>query len=472
MNNGNMMPAGKDRPERTVTRVPLIAPLPRRKKVAAYARVSVEKDASLHSLAAQISHYSSLIQSRRDWEYAGVYADEGLSGTKANRPEFQRLLQDCRAGKIDLVLVKAISRFARNTVTTLKTVRELKALGIDVYFEKENIHSMSGEGELMLTLVAAFAQAEAQSVSENCRWRIHKNFEAGIPVTNRIYGFRMKMGKFYVVPEEAEIIRAIFFMYLDGMGRTAIATRLNEHGVPAPEGGQWLPGRLFDILRNEKYVGDLLMQKYYVSDYLTKKTVKNKGEREQFFIEGNHECIVPRPTFDQVQAEIERRADKYSPLKGLQENDDAAEAVKRLDGKYLFTGKITCGICGKPFCRKKANAGTAYAAAAWVCNGYATLGKKGCASRRVPEKVLIPIIAELLDVDEEAMPMAVNRVSGITGFPDGRLEVQIDGHTQNAVWGNTSRRDSWDEKRRRRASEQMKEAWKRRKGNERSASHG
>ena len=150
MNDTNMIPAGKDLPERKVTRVPLIAPLPRRKKVAAYARVSVEKDASLHSLAAQISHYSSLIQSRGDWEYAGVYADEGLSGTKANRPEFQRLLQDCRAGKIDMVLVKAISRFARNTVTMLETVRELKTLGIDVYFEKENIHSISGDGELMI----------------------------------------------------------------------------------------------------------------------------------------------------------------------------------------------------------------------------------------------------------------------------------------------------------------------------------
>ena len=463
MNDTNMMPAGKDLPERKVTRVPLIAPLPRRKKVAAYARVSVEKDASLHSLAAQISHYSSLIQSRKDWEYAGVYADEGLSGTKANRPEFQRLLQDCRAGKIDMVLVKAISRFARNTVTMLETVRELKTLGIDVYFEKENIHSISGDGELMLTILASFAQAEAQSASENCRWRIRKNFEAGIPVSTPIYGFKMKKGKFYLVPHEAEIVREIFSMYLNGLGRTAIAERLNDRGVPAPEGGKWLPGRLFDILRNEKYVGDLLMQKYYICDYLTKKTVKNHGEREQFFIENNHECIVSRQVFDQVQAEMERRADKYSPMKGQQSESETDGHLKRLDGKYLFTGKIVCGVCGRSFCRKKANAGTAYAAAAWVCNGYATIGKKACASKRVPEKVLVPIVAELLEVEEETMPASVNRISAMTIFPDGRLEATIDGKLQTAAWGNASRRDSWDEARRKRASEQMKETWKRRK---------
>lgn len=463
MKDTNMIPARKDRLERQVTRVPLIAPLPRRKKVAAYARVSAEKDASLHSLASQVSYYSRLIQSRKDWEYAGVYADEGLSGTRASRPEFQRLLKDCRAGKIDMVLVKAVSRFARNTVTMLETVRELKSLGIDVYFEKENIHSMSGDGELMLTILASFAQAEAQSVSENCRWRIRKNFEAGIPVSDRIYGFRMKKGKFYVVPEEAEIIREIFSMYLDGMGRTAIATRLNERGIPAPDGGKWLPYRLFVILRNEKYTGDLLMQKYFVSDYLTKKVVKNRGEREQFFIEHNHESIVLRPIFDQVQAEIERRATKYSPSKNSQGDNEPVEHLKRPDGKYLFTGKITCGVCGHPFCRKKANAGTAYAAAAWVCNEYATIGKKACVSRRVPEKVLIPIVAELLGVDEEMMPAAVSRISAMTIFPDGRLEATIDGKLQTAVWGNASRRDSWDETRRKRTSEQMKETWKRRK---------
>ena len=462
MNNVSMIPAEKDRPERKVTRVPLIAPLPRRKKVAAYARVSVEKDASLHSLAAQISHYSSLIQSRKDWEYAGVYADEGLSGTKANRPEFQRLLQDCRAGKIDMVLVKAISRFARNTVTMLETVRELKTLGVDVFFEKENIHSMSGDGELMLTILASFAQAEAQSVSENCRWRIKKNFENGIPVGVFIYGYKMRKGTFTIIPEEAEIVRLIFKLFLEGMGRVAIATYLNEKGIPSPEGGIWHPGMLYYILRNEKYVGDLVLQKYYTKDYLTKKKIVNHGERAFYFVDNNHTGIIDRWTYDQVQLEIDKRASKYSPGKAGGA-EDKQDNLRRPDGKYLFTGKIVCGVCGKPFCRKKANAGTEYVKAAWTCKQYAMYGTKGCASRRIPEKVLLPIIAQLLGVTEEELPDAMKRVSSITAYPDGTLKALVDGQEQEATWGNASRSESWNEKNRSRASEQMKETWKRRK---------
>ena len=462
MNNVSMIPAEKDRPERKVTRVPLIAPLPRRKKVAAYARVSVEKDASLHSLAAQISHYSSLIQSRKDWEYAGVYADEGLSGTKANRPEFQRLLQDCRAGKIDMVLVKAISRFARNTVTMLETVRELKTLGVDVFFEKENIHSMSGDGELMLTILASFAQAEAQSVSENCRWRIKKNFENGIPVGVFIYGYKMRKGTFTIIPEEAEIVRLIFKLFLEGMGRVAIATYLNEKGTPSPEGGIWHPGMLYYILRNEKYVGDLVLQKYYTKDYLTKKKKVNHGERAFYFVDNNHTGIIDRWTYDQVQLEIDKRASKYSPGKA-DGAEDKQDNLRRPDGKYLFTGKIVCGVCGKPFCRKKANAGTEYVKAAWACKQYSMYGTKGCASRRIPEKVLLPIITQLLGVTEEELPDAIKRVSSITAYPDGTLKALVDGQEQEATWGNASRSESWNEKNRRRASEQMKETWKRRK---------
>ena len=465
MNAANMnVPAGKDKPGKVVSQVKLLPPLPRKKRVAAYARVSTDKDASLHSLAAQVSYYSGLIQSRKDWEYAGVYADEGISGTRANRPEFQRLLRDCRAGKIDIVLVKSISRFARNTLTSLQTVRELKTLGIDVFFEREGIHSLTAEGELLFTITAACAQAEAESVSENCRWRIRKNFAEGIPVTNRIYGFKMKHGQFTVVPEEAEVIREIFAMYLDGLGRTLIAMRLNERGIPAPDGGQWLPSRLYDILQNEKYAGDLLMQKYYVKDCLSKKTLKNRGERKQFFIENNHESIIPHIIFERAQDEIACRAAKYSPQKNGAGDADDMEILKRPDGKYLFTGKITCGVCGRSFCRKKANAGTAYARAAWVCSSYGAAGRKGCVSRRVLENVLVPIAAGLLDIAEEDLPIAVERVQGMTIYPDGRIEAVIDGKSCTAAWANASRRSSWDEAARKRASEQMQAVWERRKG--------
>ena len=254
-----------------IERVPMLTPLPKRKRVAAYARVSLEKDAMLHSLAAQVSHYSETIQKNPGRIYAGVYADEGLTGTKENRPEFQRLLQDCRAGKIDMVIVKSISRFARNTVTLLTTVRELKGLGIDVFFERENIHSMSGDGELMLAILASFAQEESLSVSENCKWRIRKKFSEGECLFLRMYGYRFIDGELKLIPEEAEVIRLIYSSYLDGMGTASIANMLNEKGIPSFGRDKWARSTILGILRNEKLAGNLLLQKTFRVDHLTKK---------------------------------------------------------------------------------------------------------------------------------------------------------------------------------------------------------
>ena len=214
--------------KRIVSRMPVLPSMPVKKRVAAYARVSMEKEAMLHSLAAQVGYYSDLIKKNSEWEYAGVYADEGLTGTKDNRPQFQQLLTDCRAGKIDMVLVKSISRFARNTVTLLETVRELKALGIDVYFEEQHIHTISGDGELMLTILASFAQEESRSVSENCKWRIRRQFADGIPTGQTIYGYDVRNGIYTVKDEEAEVVRSIYDMYLTGMGRLKIVRALND----------------------------------------------------------------------------------------------------------------------------------------------------------------------------------------------------------------------------------------------------
>ena len=445
--------------ERTVTVVPMAAPLPRRKRVAAYARVSVEKDSMLHSLAAQVSYYNGLIRKHSEWEYAGVYADEGLTGTKESRPEFQRLLKDCRAGKIDLILVKSISRLARNTVTMLSTVRELKELGIDVYFEKENIHSMSGDGELMLSILASFAQEESLSVSENQKWRIQKNFKEGIPVGTFIYGYKMKDGTFTVIPEQAEVIRDIFSMFLDGLGRVAIAERLNERGIPAPKGGAWGPGMLYDLLRNEKYVGDLLLQKYYVKDHLSKKLRPNKGEKPQYYVQDDHPAIVDRDTFERVQAELAIRAEKYS----VEEDKPLDESKLRPDGKYLFSGKITCGVCGKTFNRKIGNAGSPYANPIWLCSAYSIYGKKACESKRISEATLVPIVCEVLNTTEERLADEMNRIDGITAYPDGRITFDIGGTTIERAWGNAPRSQSWNAENRQRASDQMKETWKRRK---------
>ena len=278
------------------------------KRVAAYARVSSGKDAMLQSLSAQVSYYSDLIQKHCGWEYMGVYADEAKTGTKDGRESFQALLTDCRAGKIDMVITKSISRFARNTVTLLETVRELKELGIDVWFEEQNIHSLSADGELMLTILASYAQEESLSVSENQKWRVRKNFEEGKPWDCTMLGYRANNGILEIVPEEAQTVKLIFKMYLDGFGTPAIANRLNEMFIPTRMNKSWCQATIGKMLRNEKYAGDLLLQKTFRADHLSKRTVVNNGELPQFFVSEAHEPIIDRATFDAVQTEIERRA--------------------------------------------------------------------------------------------------------------------------------------------------------------------
>ena len=225
---------------RTIKRVPFAAQqAPKPVRVAAYARVSSGKDAMLHSLSAQVSYYNDLIQHHPGWVFCGVYADEALTGTKADRENFVRLIRDCKAGKVDMVITKSISRFARNTVTLLETVRDLKSVGVDVYFEEQNIHSISPDGELMLSILASYAQEESLSASENQKWRVKRNFENGMPWNGTMLGYRYKNGTYIIVPEEAETVRFIFDQYLFGKGITAIAKMLNEQGIPTRYGNTW-----------------------------------------------------------------------------------------------------------------------------------------------------------------------------------------------------------------------------------------
>ena len=255
------------------------------KRTAAYARVSSGKDAMLHSLSAQVSYYNQLIQSNPEWLFCGVYADEALTGTKENRAEFQKLLNRCRQGEIDLILTKSISRFARNTVTLLETVRELKTLGVDVYFEEQRIHSMSSDGELMLSILASYAQEESYSASENKKWQMRKDFEQGKVGSMRMLGYRRtKSGKLEIVPEEAEIVRMIFLYYLSGMGKLAIAKKLNEQQICTVRGCAWTTEDVRRTLRNEKYTGNLLLQKSFRENHITKKKVANIGQLPQYFV--------------------------------------------------------------------------------------------------------------------------------------------------------------------------------------------
>ena len=411
----------------------------------------------LHSLSAQVSYYSDLIQRNPEWEYAGVYADFGLTGTRENRPEFQRMLADCRAGKIDVILVKSISRFARNTITLLETVRELKALGIGVIFEEQNMNTLSGDGELMLSILASIFQEESRSVSENCKWRIRKKFEQGMPTGLRMYGYEVVKGIFTVVPEEAEVIRRIFRMDLDGMGRVKIMKTLNSAGIPAPEGGRWNPSVIDMILRNEKYAGDLLLQKYYTNNHVEKKTMVKRGKLQQYHVAEDHDAIVDRATFDAVQAEIARRARIYS---AKADREIAEEEEDTLSGEQPFTGnalgsleqfsdRIFCGICGKRYRRKITHKGTEHESAVWICSTFHLYGKEYCASRQIPEKTLLELIRVVLKDDHTA-----DDIDRIEMHPNHRvLFVFRDGYTDEHFWQAASRRDSWDADKRKKAAE-------------------
>ena len=397
--------------------------------VAAYARVSSGKDAMLHSLSAQVSHYSSFIQSNDDWEYVGVYSDEAFTGTKDNREEFQKLLEDCRAGKINRIITKSVSRFARNTVTLLETVRELKDLGIGIYFEEQNIDTLSAEGELMLTVLASFAQEESLSASENVKWRIQNDFKQGIlPLSiKHIYGYkRTADGGFEIVPSEAEYVRQIYKMFLDGMGILSIAKTMNDAGIPSNSHEKWTDKKIRYILSNEKYIGDLLLQKSFRSDHLTKRTIKNHGELPQYYVENNHEPIVTREMFEAVQVEFNRRSKKYNK-------------VSKSSDKYVFTGKIMCSVCGKKYRRKVTTSRVI-----WMCSTFDKFGKKQCASKSIPDETLRSVSAEVLgteSLDEDLFEALVDKI--IVPKPNSLLFIFKDGRTVRKDWHDRSRRESW-----------------------------
>ncbi len=250
-------------------------------RVAAYARVSAEMEWKLHSLEEQSDYFRSYISAHDDWELVGVYSDYGISGTVIQRPEFQRMLDDCRAGKIDLVVTKSITRFARNTIILLQTIRELKALGVDCYFEKEAMHSISPDGELLLTLLAMYAEEEARSASENQLWRVRRKFENGEPWVGKMLGYRLIDGKLTIIPEEAEIVKQIFTDYLSGMGANAIANKLFQSGISTDSIKKWSYSGVYRILRNEAYTGNLLLQKTYRPDFRTKVSKINHGDVRQ-----------------------------------------------------------------------------------------------------------------------------------------------------------------------------------------------
>jgi DNA invertase Pin-like site-specific DNA recombinase len=417
---------------RKIKRIDSTAPcLPKRKRVCAYARVSSGKDAMLHSLSAQVSYYSALIQKNPAWAYVGVYTDEAVTGTKDSRAEFGRMLGDCRAGLIDMVITKSISRFARNTVTLLTTARELKALGVDILFEEQGLHTMSADGELMLTILASYAQEESRSASENRKWRVRKNYAEGKDAGYmHVYGYAYVAGDLIVVEEKAEYVRMMFADYLAGMGRNAIMKKLIRLGAPTSLGGRWSEQAVANILANEKYVGDMLLQKGYIADHLSKRWKSNEGELPKYYVKGHHEPIIGRETFDAVQAEIARRSTAQTkPAK-------AAESE--------FTGFIRCGRCGANFRRKQTATGTKYNKVVWACGTFDRYGKGACPAHSVPEDILKEKAAEALGLPEYDAAAFRERVEAITVPDDGIIVFHTrDGTDKEVAWRHRSRSESW-----------------------------
>lgn len=325
-------------------------------RVAAYARVSTDYEEQQSSYETQVKYYTKYIKEHIGWKFAGVYADEGVSGlSTAKRESFNAMIADALAGKIDLIITKSVSRFARNTVDSLTTIRTLKEHGVECYFEKENIWTLDSKGELLLTIMSSIAQEESRSISENVRWGKRKSMADGkVTISySKFLGYKKgENGGLAIDEEQAAIVRRIFSMYLQGYNLTQIAKILTGDGIATPFGkSQWRYYTVLRILTNEKYKGDALLQKYYVSDFLTKKLVKNNGELKQYYVKGNHEAIIEPEIFDLVQKLLA-----------------VGSKGKRQCSTNILSSKIYCGDCGGIYGSKVWHSNDKYRKVVWQCN--------------------------------------------------------------------------------------------------------
>jgi len=375
---------------RPITQMPLHTG--RRRRVAAYARVSTDSEEQLTSYEAQVDYYTRYIHAKEetdDWEFVQVYTDEGISATNTKRRDgFNAMVRDALDGKIDLIITKSVSRFARNTVDSLTTVRKLKERGVEVYFEKENIYTLDSKGELLITIMSSLAQEESRSISENVTWGMRKRFADGkvsMPY-KRFMGYRKGTdGLPEIVEEEAEVVRAIYKRFLEGDTICMIAKKLNEKGIPSPaekkkltaacdeheKKTKWCAGTVESILTNEKYKGDAFLQKTYCTDFLTKKMKVNEGEVPQYYVQDSYPAIVDADVFDLVQMELARR----KALKG------------QYSGNGCFASRIVCGDCGHFYGSKVWHSNDQYRKVVWRCN-HKYNGQKKCTSPHVTQETL------------------------------------------------------------------------------------
>ncbi len=362
------------------------------------------------------------------YQSTGFWYQFRITGTKSARPKFQQMLEDARAGKIDLILTKSISRFARNTVTLLETIRELKSLNVDVYFEEQRLHSISENGEMIISFLASYAQEESRSVSENMKWSIRKGFKQGLAWNTKVIGYQFNKGTFVIIPDEAKIVQEIYNLYLSGKGKLTIAKILNERGVLTKTNKQWRPSSVGYVLQNYLYTGNLLLQSTYKDSFITKQKTINDGVLPKYHVENNHEAIVDIDTFNKVQAEIKARQEVRKPQQAG-------------NTPTIYKGLLVCGHCGKNYRRKKTK-DKAY----WMCATYNMLGKGHCPSQQVPEEILNEIVAKTLGIKILTNETLKKKVSSIVLSNDQSITINlINGGVVTKFWQHKSRRESWTE---------------------------
>lgn len=345
----------------------------KKRRVAGYGRVSTDSEEQATSYEAQVDYYTKYIQSRDDWEFVGMYTDEGITATNTKRRDgFKEMVEDALGGKIDLIITKSISRFARNTVDSLVTVRKLKEKGVEIYFEKENIWTLDSKGELLITIMSSLAQEESRSISENTIWGKRKAFsdgKASVAFKNFL-GYDMgPNGEFVINLEQAKVVKLIYKLFLEGYSAYKIALTLTELEIPTPmRKKKWQQTTVMSILSNEKYKGDALLQKHYTEDFLTKKQKKNNGEIPQYYVEGHHEAIITKDTYEAVQAEIEKR-----------------KSMGRYSGVGIFSSMIKCGECGGWYGSKVWHSNDKYRRVVYHCN-HKFRGEHKCKTPHITEE--------------------------------------------------------------------------------------
>ena len=350
----------------------------RQLRVAAYCRVSTDDEEQLTSYEAQKNYYTDKIMTNKEWTMAGIFADEGITGTSARkRPEFLRMVRQCKQGKIDIVLTKSISRFARNTVDCLNYVRALKELGIAVIFEKENMNTLEIDSEILITMLGAFAQSESESISANVRWGIRQAMKEGKATIQYKYLYGYRKGddsKPEIIPDQAEVVRKIYDLFLSGTPVRGIQEYLNANSVPNINGeSKWARSAIDSILTNEKYCGDVLLQKTYIDDCINKKVKKNTGQLPMYLVQNHHEGIISRETFDAAQAELARRSAGKSPSK-----KNAPTGRSRYSSKYALSDRLYCGECGTRYQRCTWRNRDGSKRIVWRCVSRVDYGNKYC----------------------------------------------------------------------------------------------